>query len=89
MSQTLQLITTLKRQLKAHGVTYAQVATHLKKSEATIKRWFSQQSFSLSTLEAICDLIDMDLVELVQAAEDEQFGLRQSNTTGKAGGLIL
>lgn len=77
MSQTLQLITTLKRQLKARGVTYAQVATHLKKSEATIKRMFSQQSFSLRTLESICDLIELELAELVQAAEDEQAGLRQ------------
>jgi hypothetical protein len=65
MSQTLHLITTLKRQLKARGVTYAQVAIHLKKSEASIKRQFSQLNFSLRTLESICDLIDLDVVELV------------------------
>ena len=77
MSQTVQLITTLKRQLKAHGVTYAQVAIHLKKSEATIKRQFSQQNFSLRTLESICDLIELDVAELAQAAEDAESGLRQ------------
>jgi len=84
MSQTLQLITTLKRQLKARGVTYAQVATHLKKSEATIKRQFSQQSFSVRTLESISDLIEMNLAELVQAAEDAQSGLRQLSEAQEA-----
>jgi len=84
MSQTLQLITTLKRQLKARGVTYAQVAIHLKKSEASIKRQFSQQNFSLRTLESICDLIDLDVVELVQAAEDAQAGLRQLSEAQEA-----
>lgn len=84
MSQTVQLIATLKRQLKARGVTYAQVATHLKKSEATIKRQFSQQSFSLRTLESICDLIELDLAELVQAAEDAQSGLRQLSAAQEA-----
>jgi Cro/C1-type HTH DNA-binding domain len=84
MSQTLQLIATLKRQLKARGVTYAQVAAHLRKSEATIKRQFSLQSFSLRTLESICDLIELDLAELVQAAEDAQSGLRQLSEAQEA-----
>lgn len=84
MSQTLQLVTILKRELKARGVTYARVATHLRKSEATVKRQFSQQSFSLRTLEAICDLIDLNLAELAQAAEDAQAGLRQLSDAQEA-----
>ncbi|TDR81546.1 helix-turn-helix domain-containing protein [Paludibacterium purpuratum] len=84
MSQTHQLITTLKRLLKARGVTYAQVATHLKLSEASVKRQFSQQSFSLHTLEAICDLIQLELSELVQAAEDAQAGVSQLSEAQEA-----
>ncbi|NVD69080.1 helix-turn-helix transcriptional regulator [Duganella sp. BJB1802] len=72
MSQTHHLIATLKRLLKADGITYARVATHLQLSEATVKRQFSLQSFSLRTLEAICDLLHIELSELVQAAAQSQ-----------------
>jgi transcriptional regulator with XRE-family HTH domain len=77
MSQTDVLVTTLKRLLKARGTTYAQVAAHLGLSEASVKRQFSQQSFHLRTLEAVCDLIHVELAELVQAAEDSQSDVRQ------------
>lgn len=69
MSQTAQLIATLKRLLKARGLTYAQVGAHLSLSEASVKRQFSQQSFSLQTLEAICELMQLELGELVREAE--------------------
>jgi transcriptional regulator with XRE-family HTH domain len=72
MSQTQNLIATLKRLLKAEGITYARVAAHLALSEATVKRQFSLQSFSLQTLEAICDLLRIELAELAQAAARNQ-----------------
>lgn len=72
MSQTHQLVSTLKRLLKTRGVTYAQVAVHLELSEASVKRQFSQESFSLHTLEAICELIHLELGELIQAADQAQ-----------------
>ena len=72
MSQTHLLVTTLKRLLKTRGVTYAQVAVHLELSEASVKRQFSQESFSLHTLEAICELIHLELGELIQAADQAQ-----------------
>ncbi len=72
MSQIHQLVSTLKRLLKANGVTYAQVATHLALSEASVKRQFSQEAFSLQTLEAICTLIQIDLYDLVQTARSAQ-----------------
>jgi transcriptional regulator with XRE-family HTH domain len=75
MSQTNQLVGTLKRQLKAQGLTYADVAAHLRLSEASVKRQFSQQSFSLRTLEAICDLLRLELAELVYEAEAAQANL--------------
>jgi transcriptional regulator with XRE-family HTH domain len=72
MSQTNQLIATLKRLLRTSGVTYAQVAGHLGLSESSVKRQFSQQTFSLQTLESICSLLRLELYELVQAAEQAE-----------------
>lgn len=70
MSQANQLISALKRLLKAHGITYGQVAKHLHLSEASVKRQFSKQSFSIQTLEAICNLIQLEFSDLVKAAEE-------------------
>ncbi|QNM97486.1 helix-turn-helix domain-containing protein [Chitinimonas koreensis] len=77
MSQTSQLVSALKRLLKSRGVTYAQVATHLGLSEASVKRQFSQQRFTLRTLDAICALIDTDLAELVREAGEDAARLSQ------------
>jgi hypothetical protein len=77
MSQTQQLVETLKRILKTKGVTYAQIGAHLGLSEASVKRQFSQLSFSLRTLEAICERVQLDLAELVQAADDAQLDVHQ------------
>ena len=70
MSQTKQLIFTLKRLLKAHGVTYMQVAKHLHLSEASVKRQFSKNNFNLQTLETICNLLQLEFSDLVKAAEE-------------------
>ncbi|MBV8660389.1 MAG: helix-turn-helix transcriptional regulator [Burkholderiales bacterium] len=72
MSQATLLVSTLKRVLKARGLTYAQVATHLQLSEASVKRHFSQQRFTLDMLEAICTLCDLELTELIREVEQEQ-----------------
>ncbi len=77
MSQTHQLISSLKQLLKARGMTYAHVASHLKLSEASVKRQFSRQSFSLQTLEKICNLIALELRELVQHADQAQARVSQ------------
>lgn len=66
MSQTQALITTLKRELKAHGLTYGQVATHLGLSENSIKRLFAERKFSLQRLEQVCELLQLELSDLVQ-----------------------
>lgn len=65
MTQTTQLIETLKQALKAHGKTYLDVARHLKLSEASVKRLFSQKSFSLQRLDEVCQLIDIEITDLV------------------------
>ncbi|MCG7871215.1 MAG: helix-turn-helix transcriptional regulator [Candidatus Thiodiazotropha lotti] len=66
MAQTLQLIDTLKRILKAHGLTYADVAQHLDLSEANVKRLFAKRRFTLERLDQVCQLMELEISDLVQ-----------------------
>ncbi len=66
MAQTLQLIDALKRSLKAHGLTYADVARHLQLSEANVKRLFAKRRFTLERLDQVCQLMELEISDLVQ-----------------------
>ena len=65
MAQTKQVVDTLKRMLKVHGFSYADVAEHLLLSEASVKRLFSESSFSLVRLDNVCQMMDMEISDLV------------------------
>ena len=65
MAQTTQLVDTLKRELKAHGFSYSDVAICLSLSLASVKRLFSEQQFSLTRLDKICQLMDIEISDLV------------------------
>ncbi len=71
MAQTAPLIETLKKALKAHGKTYADVADQLRLSEASIKRMFSERSFSLQRLDQVCHMMGMEISDLVQMMREE------------------
>jgi transcriptional regulator with XRE-family HTH domain len=71
MAQTVKLIDMLKKALKAHGVTYADIARHLKLSEASVKRLFSQRSFSLRRFDEICQLMGLEISDLVRMLNEE------------------
>jgi DNA-binding Xre family transcriptional regulator len=77
MAQTRELIKTLKTALKAQGKTYADVAIELGLTEASVKRLFSKQSFSLSRLDQVCHLLDMEIADLVQLMNEQQQRLQQ------------
>jgi len=68
MSQTTLLIETMKRVLKARGLTYADIAQRLDLSEASVKRLFSDQSFTLKKLENFCQALEIDFFELAKLA---------------------
>lgn len=72
MTQISSLLTTLKKALKQHGLTYAAVAEHLQLTETSVKRLFSQQQLSLQRLEQICQLMDMQLTDLLQMLHQQQ-----------------
>ena len=70
MAQTQLIISTLKKTLKLHGKTYVDVAQHLQLSEASVKRMFAQNAFSLNRLDAICVMMNMEITELMQMVND-------------------
>ena len=77
MAQTRELIKSLKSALKAKGKTYADVAVALGLTEASVKRLFSHQSFSLSRLDQVCQMLDMEISDLVQLMNEQQQRLQQ------------
>ncbi len=77
MAQTSSLHKALKKALKAHGFTYVDVARALDLTEASVKRLFSEQSFSLQRLDQVCHLMDMEISDLVQMMNEQQAQLQQ------------
>ncbi len=72
MAQIQALVQTLKKQLKAHGKTYTDVAHALELSEASVKRLFAEQNFTLQRLDSISQLIGLQISDLVQLMMQEQ-----------------
>jgi len=66
MTQSNQLIATLKQELRKQRITYRQVAEALELSEASVKRLFAGRFFTLERLEKICELLNMGFDDLVQ-----------------------
>lgn len=72
MSQSTDLITCLKRELKARGLTYARLAPALGLSEASVKRLFSRRDLSLARLDAICAFAGIAFADLTRGAADDR-----------------
>jgi len=71
---TRALVETLKKVLKARGMTYAELAHALRVSTPTIKRLFSQRTFTLDRLEAILKVIEIDFYELARLSQGRRSG---------------
>jgi transcriptional regulator with XRE-family HTH domain len=72
MSESHQLIATLKQQLKRQGMTYRDVARALKLSEPSVKRLFASGRFTVERLVQISNLLGYTLAELSREAETER-----------------
>ena len=72
MAHSGSVVDVLKRELKARGVTYAQVARKLNLSEASVKRMFSRRSFTLRRLDQVCELADTEFSDLARALQQEE-----------------
>jgi len=71
MAQTRAMITALKQVLKTRGVTYAEMARRLAMSEASIKRVFAKQTFTLERLDKMCELLGIEITDLAKMVEHD------------------
>lgn len=68
MGEIGQLVRTLKKRLKIHGVTYRELALALGLSEPSVKRMFATRRFTLDRLVEISNFLGFTLAELAQEA---------------------
>jgi transcriptional regulator with XRE-family HTH domain len=72
MSTTLDLVTALKAELKAAGITYADLAAQLGMAESSIKRIFAKADMPLSRIDDVLRVLKMDFAELARKVADAQ-----------------
>ena len=72
MSESARIVDVLKRTLKTRGLTYRDVAKRVGLSEASIKRIFSEETFTLQRLEKICAAVGITVGELVRLASEHE-----------------
>ena len=77
MSQISLVYDTLKQCLREQRITYRQLANTLDVSEASVKRNFSLQAFSLDKLEQICESLQLSLSDLFQLSQAKQEKISQ------------
>lgn len=77
MSQISLVYDTLKQCLREQRITYRQLANSLNVSEASVKRNFSLQAFSLDKLEQICESLQLSLSDLFQLSQAKQEKISQ------------
>jgi len=86
MSECAQIVSVLKRSLKARGMTYHALAKSVGVSEASIKRIFAAKTFTLGRLEQICAALGMSIAEVARMAAEhggvgsQQLSLEQEET---------
>jgi DNA-binding Xre family transcriptional regulator len=69
MSQIRPLVDTLKQELRKQRITYKQVSESLGLSETSVKRLFSEGTFSIKRLEKVCELLHLDISDLIHLME--------------------
>jgi transcriptional regulator with XRE-family HTH domain len=65
------VLNALKKALRRKGISYRAAAKELHLSESSIKRLFAERSFTLTRVEKLCELAEIDLSTLIQLAESE------------------
>lgn len=77
MSTTHDLVTALKRELKAAHMTYADLALALGMAESSVKRMLAKGDMSLSRIDAICHALKLDFADVARRVADAQPLLRE------------
>lgn len=87
MSTTQDLVTALKSELKAAGITYADLAQQLGMAESSIKRIFAKADMPLSRIDEVLRVLKMDFADLARQVADAQ-PLRRELTHEQEAALI-
>jgi len=72
MSTTADLVSALKKELKAAQLTYADLARGLGMAESSVKRMLAKGDMALSKIDAICRVLKIDFAELARRVADAQ-----------------
>src|SRR3954469_12661606 len=72
MSTTADLVTAIKKELKATQMTYAGLAVALGMAESSVKRMLAKGDMPLSRIDAICRALKLDFAELARRVADAQ-----------------
>ena len=88
MSANSPFVAALKKILRSHGLTYGALARKLGLSEPTVKRMFSRGAFTLTRIEQILRVLDLDLYDVARmsrgrAAAPVELSLDQDNALAR------
>ena len=72
MSTTQDLVNALKAELRAAGITYADLADALGMAESSVKRVFAKADMPLSRIDEMLRVLKMDFAELARKVADAQ-----------------
>lgn len=72
MSTTKDLIHAIKQELKLSKITYAELAQALNMAESSVKRMFSVGDMSLSRVDEICKVLQIDFSDLAKHITEGQ-----------------
>lgn len=94
MDNSKATVDILKKALRQNGFTYADVAAHLKLSEASIKKMFASCHFTLSRIDSICGMMGMNFVDLIRLLDESRksitnLTLEQERELVRDGKLLL
>jgi transcriptional regulator with XRE-family HTH domain len=87
MSTTRDLVDALKSELRAAGVTYADLADALGMSESSVKRVYAKSDMPLSRIDEMLRVLKMDFAELARKVADAQ-PLRRELTEAQEAAVV-
>ncbi|MDD2925239.1 helix-turn-helix transcriptional regulator [Rhodoferax sp.] len=72
MGTTADLVTAIKKELKAARMTYADLAQSLGLAESSVKRMLAKGDMPLSRIDAMCRALKLDFADLARRVADAQ-----------------
>ena len=72
MDDAYRIVDALKKVVRMRGLTYAELAKRVRLSEASVKRLFSQRTFTLARLAQFCEALEIDFGELARLARGRE-----------------